>query len=85
MLSDVPEPNKQTEGLLLLSPGLLHRAGVVTVLTLSICLGWLSFRNQEHRSAKAKAAAAHEHPTAQQRDGRALKTPPSQEIIKIFF
>lgn len=47
MFSDVPESNKQTEGLLLLSPGLLgscHR--VVTLLTVSICLGQFTFGDE---------------------------------------
>lgn len=38
---------------------------------------------QGQRGAKAKAA--HEHSTAQQREGRALKPSPRQEIMKIFF
>lgn len=53
VLRDVPEPNKQTEGLLLLSPGLLGSChGVVTLLTVSICLGLFTFRDKSMRGTR---------------------------------
>lgn len=93
MFSDVPESNKQTERLFLLSPGLLgscHR--VVTVLTVSICLGQFTFGDESMtgtREGKGKSSCSPRapHSTAKRRESlkNSTQTGDNQDFFFFFL